>query len=96
LLTVRAHANAQTSPLPSWNDGPAKQAIVSFVNKVTDKSGPNYVEPERKAARARWAKATPEQRAKAAAQMSRAYWDSLSAEERSAEMKRRAKKRRKK
>src|ERR1700689_2899643 len=33
-------------PLPSWNDGPAKQSIVAFVNKVTDKSGPNYVEPE--------------------------------------------------
>jgi phosphoglycolate phosphatase-like HAD superfamily hydrolase len=44
LLAV--HANAQTSPLPSWNDGSAKQAIVSFVNKATDKSGPNYVEPE--------------------------------------------------
>jgi phosphoglycolate phosphatase-like HAD superfamily hydrolase len=45
-LTVHANANAQTSPLTSWNDGPAKQAIVSFVNKVTDKSGPNYVEPK--------------------------------------------------
>jgi haloacid dehalogenase-like hydrolase len=45
-LTVHAFANAQTSALPSWNDGSAKQAIVSFVNKVTDKSGPNYVEPE--------------------------------------------------
>lgn len=46
LLTIHTYANAQTSPLPSWNDGPAKQAIVSFVNKVTDKSGGNYVEPE--------------------------------------------------
>jgi phosphoglycolate phosphatase-like HAD superfamily hydrolase len=45
-LSVHAIANAQTSSLPSWHDGPAKQAIVSFVNKVTDKSGPNYVEPE--------------------------------------------------
>ena len=32
-------------PLPSWNDGPAKQAIVSFVQKVTDKSSPTYVVP---------------------------------------------------
>jgi hypothetical protein len=32
-------------PLPSWNDGPAKQAIVSFVQKVTDKSNPAYVPP---------------------------------------------------
>jgi phosphoglycolate phosphatase-like HAD superfamily hydrolase len=44
--TVYADANAQTSVLPSWNDGPSKQAIVSFVNKVTDKSGTNYVPPE--------------------------------------------------
>jgi hypothetical protein len=32
-------------PLPSWNDGPAKQAIVNFVRKATDKSGPTYVTP---------------------------------------------------
>src|SRR5271169_7004367 len=44
LLTVGA--NAQSDPLPSWNDGPAKQAIVSFVKEVTDKSGSKYVEPE--------------------------------------------------
>jgi hypothetical protein len=30
-------------PLPSWNEGPAKQAILSFVKKVTDKSNPGYV-----------------------------------------------------
>jgi phosphoserine phosphatase len=44
--TIYADANAQTSVLPSWNDGPSKQAIVSFVNKVTDKSGTSYVPPE--------------------------------------------------
>jgi hypothetical protein len=33
-------------PLPSWNEGPVKQAIVSFVQKVTDKSGPAYMPPE--------------------------------------------------
>ena len=32
-------------PLPSWNEGPSKQAIVSFVQKVTDKSNPEYVSP---------------------------------------------------
>jgi hypothetical protein len=31
--------------LPSWNEGSAKQAIVSFVRKVTDKSSPAYVPP---------------------------------------------------
>jgi phosphoglycolate phosphatase-like HAD superfamily hydrolase len=49
-LLLTAHANAQADPLLSWNDGPAKQTIVSFVNKVTDKSGPNYVEPENRIA----------------------------------------------
>jgi hypothetical protein len=44
LLAVQG--NAQTSPLLSWNNGPAKQAIISFVNKVTHKSNPDYVEPE--------------------------------------------------
>lgn len=32
-------------PLPSWNDGPTKQAIEAFVQKVTDKSGSDYVPP---------------------------------------------------
>jgi phosphoserine phosphatase len=31
--------------LPSWNDGPAKQAIVDFVKRVTAKGGPEYVPP---------------------------------------------------
>jgi hypothetical protein len=30
-------------PLPSWNDGPAKKAIVSFVDKVTKKGSPDFV-----------------------------------------------------
>jgi hypothetical protein len=30
-------------PLPSWNDGPAKQAIVSFVETVTRKGSPSFV-----------------------------------------------------
>jgi hypothetical protein len=37
-------------PLPSWNDGPAKQAIVEFVRTVTDKSSPNYMSPEQRVA----------------------------------------------
>ena len=32
-------------PLPSWNEGLAKQAIIEFVQATTDKSSPNYVEP---------------------------------------------------
>jgi hypothetical protein len=37
---------AQNDPLPSWNDGPAKQAIVDFVRATTDKAGPKFVPPE--------------------------------------------------
>lgn len=37
--------STQTPALASWNDGPAKQAIVSFVKEVTDTSGTKYVEP---------------------------------------------------
>jgi phosphoserine phosphatase len=34
--------------LPSWNDGPAKQAIVGFVEKVTKEGSPDFVPvPER-------------------------------------------------
>jgi phosphoglycolate phosphatase-like HAD superfamily hydrolase len=38
--------SAQTDPLPSWNDGPAKQSIVSFVQAVTDRGDARYVAPE--------------------------------------------------
>jgi len=34
---------AATDPLPSWNDGAAKQAIVDFVHTATDPSNPGYV-----------------------------------------------------
>lgn len=32
-----------TDPLPSWNDGMAKQAIIQFVEKVTAKNSPDFV-----------------------------------------------------
>ncbi len=35
-------------PLPSWNDGPAKQSIIDFVTKVTTPGSPDFVPvPER-------------------------------------------------
>ena len=46
VLAVCAHAGAQTDPLPSWNDGPAKQAILEFVRVTTDKASPKFVAPE--------------------------------------------------
>ena len=40
-LTI-AHAQ---DPLPSWNDGAAKQAIVSFVQTTTETGNTNFVPP---------------------------------------------------
>jgi phosphoglycolate phosphatase-like HAD superfamily hydrolase len=45
LLLIGARALAGTDPLSSWNDGPAKQAIVDFVQKTTDPSSPMFVPP---------------------------------------------------
>ena len=38
-------AQAQRDPLPSWNDGASKKAIVAFVNKVTKAGSPDFVPP---------------------------------------------------
>jgi phosphoserine phosphatase len=46
ILLAGTRASAQTDPLPSWNDGPAKQAIVDFVQATTDQSSPTFVPPE--------------------------------------------------
>jgi len=47
LATLALALSAQAAdPLPSWNDGPAKQAIVEFVSATTDKSSPKFVPPE--------------------------------------------------
>ena len=41
-------ATAADEPLPSWNDGPAKQSILAFVEKVTREGSPDFVPvPER-------------------------------------------------
>jgi len=42
LFTSAAYA---ADPLPSWNDGPAKQGIISFVEKVTTEGSPAFVPP---------------------------------------------------
>src|SRR5690606_28175699 len=39
-------AYPDSDPLPSWNDGAAKEAIFKFVSESTDESGQNYVAPE--------------------------------------------------
>src|SRR6185312_6881413 len=42
-------ARAQ-DPLPSWNDGPSKQAIVEFVKATTTQGRPQFVAPEERIA----------------------------------------------
>jgi hypothetical protein len=37
-------------PLPSWNDGAAKKAILEFVRVTTDKESPKFVPPEQRIA----------------------------------------------
>ena len=47
LLFVAVGAQAQSDPLPSWNDGAAKKAITDFVQvTTTDKASPKFVPPE--------------------------------------------------
>ena len=46
LVIAFAQAHAQTDPLPSWNDGSAKKAIVEFVQATTTQGGPKFVPPE--------------------------------------------------
>ena len=36
---------AETESLPSWNEGAAKQSIVTFVQAVADVAGPQHVPP---------------------------------------------------
>jgi len=43
-ICICSVANA-ADPLPSWNDGPTKKAILEFVAAVTDEKGKDYVEP---------------------------------------------------
>jgi phosphoglycolate phosphatase-like HAD superfamily hydrolase len=45
LLALGATAQAQTDPLPSWNDGASKRAIVAFVDETTSPASPKFVPP---------------------------------------------------
>ena len=49
-LWAGSAALAQTGPLPSWNEGKAKQAILDFVGKVTREGGRDFVPPEQRIA----------------------------------------------
>src|SRR3954468_24115901 len=45
-IATSTTASAQTDPLPSWNEGDAKRAILSFVHETTTPGGPKFVSPE--------------------------------------------------
>ena len=49
-VPAAAQAPAAGGPLPSWNDGAAKQAILDFVRVTTDQASPSYVRPEERIA----------------------------------------------
>jgi phosphoglycolate phosphatase-like HAD superfamily hydrolase len=47
LIAIGCRASrADTDPLPSWNDGSSKKAIVDFVRATTDKGSSEFVAPE--------------------------------------------------
>jgi phosphoglycolate phosphatase-like HAD superfamily hydrolase len=51
LIVFVGHSTAQAQdPLPSWNEGPAKQAIVDFVRTTTEPGGPKFVPLEERIA----------------------------------------------
>jgi phosphoglycolate phosphatase-like HAD superfamily hydrolase len=50
LLCTTPNVWAADDPLPSWNEGPCKQALVDFVTRVTKEGGPDYVAPAERVA----------------------------------------------
>jgi phosphoserine phosphatase len=49
--SIPAPANSPSeAPLPSWNEGPAKQRIVNFVREVTTVGDPHFVRPRERIA----------------------------------------------
>src|SRR5262245_6837757 len=50
VFAIVTAAGAADDPLPSWNDGPAKAAIVRFVGDVTRQGGSRFVPVEERIA----------------------------------------------
>ena len=49
-LVFAVQASAQTDPLPSWNEGAAKTAIIAFVKDTTTQGSPKFVPPAERVA----------------------------------------------
>jgi phosphoserine phosphatase len=45
LFSCAPQVQEKSDPLPSWNEGKTKQAIVDFVHDVTNQTSTNYVKP---------------------------------------------------
>jgi phosphoglycolate phosphatase-like HAD superfamily hydrolase len=50
VVALATRAASETEPLPSWNDGPSKQAILTFVKETTDQASPKFVPIEERIA----------------------------------------------
>jgi hypothetical protein len=50
VIRASAQGTTSSSALPSWNEGPAKQAILNFVRDTTDRASAKYVPPEERIA----------------------------------------------
>ena len=50
VVALTATIARAAEPLTSWNDGPAKQAIVEFVKATTTQGSPQFVPPEERIA----------------------------------------------
>ncbi|MEO1614667.1 MAG: HAD family hydrolase [Planctomycetota bacterium] len=50
VVLTSSFAVKAVDPLPSWNEGATKKAIISFVTKVTDKSSEDFVPPRKRIA----------------------------------------------
>ncbi|HAY27540.1 MAG TPA: HAD family hydrolase [Candidatus Accumulibacter phosphatis] len=50
LLALSGPLQAQTDPLPSWNDGAAKRAIIDFVQTTTAEGSAHFVAPAERVA----------------------------------------------
>lgn len=50
-VVLAACSTTQASdPLPSWNQGSARQAVIQFVTEVTTIGGPGFVSPDQRVA----------------------------------------------
>ena len=49
-VSSQVRAAAADDPLPSWNEGSAKQAITTFIKETTDEASPGFVPVARRTA----------------------------------------------